>query len=69
MVNKEPARAIKLERIEKGEDSVHSWRGYNLLILKGEEVGRAAMAEYLEKKRREVGNTIYKGVLCEAANW
>ncbi|HIA9747360.1 TPA: hypothetical protein ACWSWD_005473, partial [Klebsiella pneumoniae] len=39
------------------------------LILKGEEVGRAAMAEYLEKKRREVGNTIYKGVLCEAANW
>ncbi|EPP0722428.1 hypothetical protein AAGK81_09435 [Klebsiella pneumoniae] len=37
------------------------------LILKGEEVSRAAMAEYLEKKRREVGNTIHKGVLRDAA--
>ena len=37
------------------------------LILKGEEVNRAAMAEYLEKKRREVGNTIHKGVLRDAA--
>lgn len=37
------------------------------LILKGEEVSRAAMSEYLEKKRREVGNTIHKGVLRDAA--
>ncbi|HHC2644502.1 TPA: hypothetical protein ACN68N_004058 [Klebsiella pneumoniae] len=37
------------------------------LILKGEEVNRAAMVEYLEKKRRDVGNTIHKGVLRDAA--
>ena len=37
------------------------------LILKGEEVSRAAMAEYLEKKRREVGNTIHKCVLRDAS--
>lgn len=37
------------------------------LILKGEEVSRAGMAEYLEKKRREVGNTTHKGALCDAA--
>lgn len=37
------------------------------LILKGKEISRAAMAEHLEKKRREVGNTIHKGVLRDAA--
>lgn len=37
------------------------------LILKGDEVSRAAIAEYLEKKRRGVGNTILKGVLRDAA--
>ncbi|EOE1235759.1 hypothetical protein ACKAAE_001393 [Klebsiella pneumoniae] len=37
------------------------------LMLKDQEVSRAAMAEYLEKKRREVGNTIHKGVLRDAA--
>ncbi|EMK2611577.1 hypothetical protein V8U19_002323 [Citrobacter freundii] len=37
------------------------------LILRGEEISRAAIAECLEKKRREVGNAIHKGVLRDAA--
>ncbi|ELF4772655.1 hypothetical protein ACKQC9_23525 [Klebsiella michiganensis] len=37
------------------------------LILKGEALSRVAMAEYLEEKRREVGNTIHKNVLRDAA--
>lgn len=39
------------------------------LIIAGETIGRDAIAERLEDKRKTVGNMIHKGVLRDAAEF
>lgn len=72
MIKKTPIRGMVMDRDELEEDRAAFIAGeiggvVIQLIIDGVEINRDNIVDYLEAKRRAVGNVIHKGILRDSA--